>query len=901
MAGGGTYQVSARWQGLENILGGFGRIGSAAGRTGQQMVQAAHQAEREWNRLDSTFSKVFHGVERVSRTGRELKGVWREGIEDVRRFTEEYMKLAQAQTRFKLMGLSGEDNARAFDAVRKSVDRIKGTRLDEVTENITDLYSAFNNLEESIEFLDKAGKISFSMQTLFEGKFSPEQTTKNIQEMFKALEMMGAIIATGPKDAKGHFTFTDQDKKKADSYLDTVMKIVSSFGSRVTPSDIFAFSKTARASAAGLSERGLVNTSSVMYEQGASQTGTALQTLQQQIIGGKMQKNAVAAFAALGMLKKKIEFGGRGKGHPGIASKILAGAVEGGDELKRDPMEFADLVLKRIEERNVRISKGQKLGKDDPFENRKIDTHNASELQKALMILFPVRTAQGMMSLLMTQRTRILGHTERTQHAAGVDEAYGLALDSPMGKMRQFEAAIANFKANAGKPMLEALTSLTQALAPVINWFAKHETITKWTGILIIATKAVAMFAKSWAVLKVAGFFNLFGGKGAAGIRALQMSLPLSGNVMPGQAGPGATAGRSLATGIITGVGIGLAGLALESIISEHLKNKELAREAEEAGKWLAERHNRGFQGSIIGKSKEEAIAMIEAQRAEDAAKSGQAMATNLRLGEGRTNMGWMSRPSDMILALRASQTGLAGAGQYGTAMKSRAFGMLRDEGGGMTQGDVESEKAAAVRAVKVMIERFGTPESFAEYVALMNNAKEQLKKAGEEDLFGPFKSVLDSVVPTFAGQFAELKAQNDKLVEAAGYDAQTLQRHAEAVDAATNRLNGTGQPGGTTGTPAPPPKKKRAGGLVLHPTNAVIGDAGPEWVTPFHETIAALRNQSIGGVSLQAPINQHFHGPVTPEMTQAARRQTDWAVRHAGEDIIRAIEKRTRDVMLAG
>jgi hypothetical protein len=478
------YEIHASFKGGDRIVAEFRRMRDEATKTSKAMHEMGRPLERRWressesyrrsqdkiresaDRAGGAFSRLergFHAYDRVSYSLRDAK-------ESLRAYADEAIRLARAQEKFKSINLSATENEKAFRAVKQTVDSIKGITLADTTETVIDLYTALGDLDHAIEALPIASKFRFSFQTLFGDKFNAEQLEEQIQAAFKYLEVTGAV-------AKG--------QSEMEARFNAMAQIQAATGGRVTPSDLLQVARRAGPAAQGLSLQGMQNLATLVPEVGAEGTGTALMSMYQALVGGVMKQSAAAEFVRLGLVDpKKIEFG-----HGQKIKRLLPGANKLGQLMQEDPLKAADALMEAMKK---------------PLRGPAIDTSNADKVREELAILFGNRTAQKLMSILTTQRGQVVKEAGIAQAAKNIEQLYGAALDSPMGKMQQFEAAMANFRAEVGTPLLSAVTQAVSTFKPFLSLMGEYPRVT-------LMALAVGKLARVAADLNALGSLDLFG------------------------------------------------------------------------------------------------------------------------------------------------------------------------------------------------------------------------------------------------------------------------------------------------------------------------------------------------------------------------------------------------------
>ncbi|MGH9764595.1 MAG: hypothetical protein ACREAC_27480, partial [Blastocatellia bacterium] len=186
-----------------------------------------------------------------------------------------------------------------------------------------------------------------------------------------------------------------------------------------------------------------------------------------------------------------------------------------------------------------------------------------------------------------------------------------------------------------------------------------------------------------------------------------------------------------------------------------------------------------------------------------------------------------------------------------------------------------------AEQRAQALIKQLAPVGSESEFSELLSGGKEALWKGGEGDLADTFEAELRKLYPQFAQEMDAQKQATDTYVENLGYDAQSLEKHSAAVDKDTNKLGGGGAPGGSE-------TKHARGGMVLSPVRALIGEAGPEWITPFHE-IRDRAARDGHGIVIHAPMTFHGTSAKDAEAVKAAVKE---ALQEAGDEIMRGLER---------
>lgn len=431
--------------GLDNLLNKVDRLGSARGGYGDNY--RGRHSERH-----STMERLERGREMLN-APREIGDVWRRQADSLRPYIDATLDLTRAEEKLRALGLGEADNKTAFDAVRKNVAAMKGLSLAQTTKELTDLHTATGSLGHAIEILPVASKYHFAFSAIYGDKFSSEQIEEQVQNAAKYLEMTGKV-------SKG--------REEMEHSLNTLTQIGTATGGRVNPQEMLLMARRGGASVRGLSDEGLRHLVAPIQQMGGSGLGTSMMSAYQVLVSGVMQEAAAQKFVSLGLVDPhKIVMNTK----TGMAKKILPGGNILGDQFMQDPLKAVDTLREAMRTHGTNVNSDQ-------------------EMRKVLAVLFQNRTSNKLIDTLLTQRSLVTKDAQNSLQSEGYDALTKRAQDSPLGKIKQYEAAMVDFKANAGLPMIEVATKLSGALIPVANFFAGHGNVTLYAAGLLVAGKA---------------------------------------------------------------------------------------------------------------------------------------------------------------------------------------------------------------------------------------------------------------------------------------------------------------------------------------------------------------------------------------------------------------------------
>lgn len=463
-------QLSALDKKAEKTADSFEQMQGKVGKSFQSSQKGLEGYTRQTEKHSKVIGRLANLNEKYIEPAKQIGNVWKSQYDSLKVYTDEAGKFYRQQAKFRLLNLSESDNQKAFNAVGQITKNIKGATLTEATEDITDLYGALGDLNTAISAMPLATKFRVNFKALYGDEMDDAEIGKQIQNSFKFLELIGTT-------SKG----LDETKNK----LNTLVKISSSTGGRVTSADLLSMARRGGASVTGLSDDGLKTVSTLIEELGGDRTGTSLMSMYQALVGGKMKKSEAQRFADLGLVdESKVEYGKGGK-----VKSILPGGNVLGKLMQEDPLKAADALAKAMEAKGINTSDTRKVNEE-------------------LAGLFGNRTAQQMMSLLINNRSQVEKEVKKATDAMGLDEIDDVAKEAK--GIQEFEAAIKNFKVEAGIPLLKIGTEFAQMATPILKFFGEHPTLTQFAMGAMLAGKGLSAIAQTASILKSSGLGSVF-------------------------------------------------------------------------------------------------------------------------------------------------------------------------------------------------------------------------------------------------------------------------------------------------------------------------------------------------------------------------------------------------------
>ncbi len=496
-----TYQIVGRFTGVQQIVSGFGQVLNASERTSRQIVKNSEAAHKSYSKMSGTFNAIARGSQAIIMSGREVGYIWHHQAASIDKYTEAAKRLAAVQQRLYTLNLSPEDNQKALKGIEDVVTNLRGMRIDEVTDTFLDLHAALGSVEHGLEFLGTASKYRFNMQALFGEKFSKEQIERQVLDAFRFMEQIGVMRATGAVGPGGKRAFTEQDKKRAEEYFDTISKLTAGTRGMITGSTLQPLAGRGGVSMMGMSSSGLLNLGFLLNEMGGPTTGTALMSLWSKMVGGQMTQSALENLVKIVGKENvdftKIQFNQK---HPGIPSKAMPGWFKQAHLLQENPAAFADFMADALKK-----NAGIDASKMEPKEFN----------QKATEVIFGItkqRTAANMLAKLIIMRDQIRKDFDIFSQAKGVDAQYDQALQSIAGRIEELKAARENFHALLGQSLINiegsALKEITPLLKSLDDFLLHHPDAAKMAGYLLLTGKALSGIGQTLMVLRLSGLIG---------------------------------------------------------------------------------------------------------------------------------------------------------------------------------------------------------------------------------------------------------------------------------------------------------------------------------------------------------------------------------------------------------
>ncbi len=277
---------------------------------------------------------------------------------------------------------------------------------------------------------------------------------------------------------------------------------MAGLGGKVRPSELYQFMRRAGAAKYGLSQEGMRHLLPVIQENGGSQVGRQVMSLEQNLANGVgLNARSATNLLHMGLLDAaKVHIT-----KAGLVSRVNPGALKGDQLLRQDPFAWYEKYL------------APRLAGD-----------NIRQAQQTVASILSNRTAMNLAMTYFTQDARIHKDTRLERKSMGVDASFKSLQGTYQIAQRNFETSLQRLQVDLGVAILPALTRGMNALSGVIEGvdrvISAHPLAAK-IGVIgtaiagVAATIAGAAIAikGAWTAMKVMGGLNAILGGGAPG------------------------------------------------------------------------------------------------------------------------------------------------------------------------------------------------------------------------------------------------------------------------------------------------------------------------------------------------------------------------------------------------
>ncbi|MFL9904218.1 hypothetical protein PQR71_39875 [Paraburkholderia fungorum] len=415
----------------------------------------------------------------IRNAGMAVGGVLAEATKDAGEYTHqlELMRVA---------GMSAKDVAEATTVAWRTSREITTTTAASNLQMIGELRSVLPDvnmgISEAARFLPQVAQLSAVMASVNGGK-APEGLAYTTM---RAVEMLGGTV-----NPMTH----QQDPARAAQMLDAITQAAIMSHGRLTPAQLLAFAQQASAVVKNMDPTKVISQNApLIMEMGGNRAGTALTSMNQQIVGGVMPQRMVADWEKYGLINPSRVTATR------TGVRLAPGAIKGEDVFRG-----SGGALDWVE--NVFIPTLQSHGL------------NNSQISDNIIRLFGRQTTQREAGLMVTQQQQIRRDIEMQKRAATAGSGFNeLNSNDPATLSRAYDAQKTNMMTAIGlaamPTAISAMKALTSLFTAIGEWTTKHPDATKY---IVMATAAVAAFAVVFgSILVVIGTIGAAAGALAA-------------------------------------------------------------------------------------------------------------------------------------------------------------------------------------------------------------------------------------------------------------------------------------------------------------------------------------------------------------------------------------------------
>jgi hypothetical protein len=448
------------------------------GQMGRKLKIVAAETKAAWREMSAAMSPLA-AMAAAGGLAMTLKGAIGAGAEYQHQISV-----------MKNMGRTAKEMSEAIRAAHRTAFEVPTSTWTDNLKTFNETVMAFGSVAHATENMPFVQKMNAMFNNaLGDGHGLDKESGYSL---IKALEMRGM-------GTKSHPGFDSARFRKEASFF-AQASIAS--GGKVSPEELFNFTKKASPFVQGLSDRFMWRIApTLVQESGGDIAGTQLSTWMGTILGKAKNKISTEAWMKLGLLDPKQV----------VYNKVgpvgwRPGAIKGTDLAMSDPLAWSEKVLLPA------------------LRAHGIDTGNVLSMQKALMPLFRDRNSNRMEVALASAQTNANLHKDERLigKVPGVESGYAAMLENdPLAAGKALRAAGTNLKTALGNALYTAgAVSAINNLARGINWMAeafdRHPNFARGIDALmglglIAATLRTFNVAVRWAFAPLSGLMRLLG------------------------------------------------------------------------------------------------------------------------------------------------------------------------------------------------------------------------------------------------------------------------------------------------------------------------------------------------------------------------------------------------------
>lgn len=364
----------------------------------------------------------------------------------------------------KVAGMSAKDVAEATTAAWKTSKQVTTSTASENLKMIGELRSILPDvnlgISEAVEFLPQVARLSATMSSL-----NGQKPSENLAyTTMRAVEMMGGTVnpATGAQDAT-----------RANKMIGAITQAAIMSHGKLTPEEWLGFAQQASAVVKNMDpEKVIRQNAPLIMEMGGKRAGTALTSMNQQIVGGVMPQRMLEDWQKYGLINsKKVT-----KTRTGI--RLAPDAIKGEDVFKGEGGALDWMY-------NVFLPTLEKAGL------------SKKQILDNVIRLYGRQTTQREAGIMISQKQQIQRDIAMQKLAWNNSKAsQSLIANDPAAISRVYNAQKTNMRTVIGTAILPVkqsiMKSMTKLFIAITGFVTAHPNITKY---VLIAAASIAAFA----------------------------------------------------------------------------------------------------------------------------------------------------------------------------------------------------------------------------------------------------------------------------------------------------------------------------------------------------------------------------------------------------------------------
>lgn len=387
-------------------------------------------------------------------------------------------ELQRMQNNMRMGGMKEAEVAQATAKAWELTAKYRTLSVGRIGDMVNEVRSVFGDTKTAMDNIEPALKAATVLKSTMKGK-NQEALVGQVFDMFKSADLRN---------------ITDDPKATA-AYFDNMTKVVTATGGKVTPKDFLQMVKYSKSAGQTWTDDFITRIAASMMQEGSPSTvGTALASMDQAVVGGKMTDKALHAFDKLGLVRPDAMIFNK----KGSLTEVASGGIEGGDLFRTNPYEWTQKVLKPAIMRQITDGGRLKLSEEDII----------AKAAPVLSNMFGNRNAEWIANTMFKERP-IERDKELINQAQGLKAADDLLKKDWFTAVEAFGTQWENLMTALGAPEVGSATamlnSLTDALVGMNQWAARPENA-KMVGAIFqgLAVGAAALTGAGAAALLAA-------------------------------------------------------------------------------------------------------------------------------------------------------------------------------------------------------------------------------------------------------------------------------------------------------------------------------------------------------------------------------------------------------------